>query len=766
MKAVILAGGFGTRLRPLTCTCPKPMAKLCGRPVLSYILDLLRANGIDEVVVTAAYMPEQITAFLADSAPKSMQVRTVIEEQPIGTAGSVRAAVGDSTEPILVISGDCICDFDLAEAIRAHRQSGAAATLLCTKVSDPREYGLVQTDADGRVVGFCEKPDWGAVSTDKANTGIYILEPEALRLIPTGKAYDFSKDLFPLLLQKKMPIYAHFATGYWCDIGDLTAYRRCQADMMHGKVRMKLSSVADGIFALEELPAGDYQLIPPIYIGRNVHIGDGASIGPNSVIGDGCVIGEQAKVKESVLLENVALRERTTVNSAVLCENVTLQFGAKVYENSAVGAGCVIGAHTRIGPNVRIWPKKTVESGMHVSGNIKYGSAKPEAFSDDGIFSLHGADLDPITVAAVGRGIASCACGKKVGVATDGSHAARAVSQVLSGSMAAQGSSVWAFGDCFCAQMYFFTAFCSLQTGIYISERGGRVRLQLTAAGGLPLSRGAEREIESRLQNSDYCRIAPNTCKEISDMKSMESMYLRELIREAGTPLHNQSVNIRCPNEKINLLMEDCLYRLDARTGDELTFKINREGTSVSAFHRDCGWIPFDKLLTVCCRAEFDAGHDVALGVDAPYAITILAGAKGRHVMRYCRTPADDSDRDARELALGQLYVRDALFLCIRLLGILQKSGKTLPQLLRELPAFSVRRRTVPIDFPPTELLTVLDSADATPQKEGVELQMPNGRVFLLPQKSGKRLQIFAEAQSYEISRELCGEIEERLTKH
>ncbi len=766
MKAVVLAGGFGTRLRPLTCTVPKPMAKLLGRPVLSYILELLRANGADEVVLTAAYMPERITSYLSAHAPKSMRIHTVVEEEPLGTAGSVRKAVGELKEPILVISGDCICDFDLKSAFLTHCQGDAAATILCTRVRDPREYGLVQTDDTGRVTGFCEKPDWSAVSTDAANTGIYILNPEALRLIPQDTPFDFSKDLFPLLLEKGLPLNAQRVEGYWCDIGDLTAFRTCQADLLCGKARLTLSTVADGVYASAALPAGDYQLVPPVYIGENTHIGKGAVIGPNTVLGDGCCIGQNCKIRESVLLENVSAADRAVVNSAVVCENATLRFGAQVYENSAVGAGCVIGAHTCIGPNVRIWPKKAVENGMRVSGNIKYGAAKTEAFSDNGVFSLHGADLDPVTVAAVGRSIASSACGKKVGVATDGAHASKAVSQVLAGTMAAQGSSVWNFGACFCAQMYFFTAFCSLQLGIYISERNGRICLRLVTAGGLPLKRSAEREIESRLQNSDFCRITPKDCKEISDMKSMEAMYLRELIREAGTALRNQSVSIRCPNEKINMLMEDCLYRLEVKTGDEITFKINKEGTSVSAFHRDCGWVPFDKLLTICCRAEFESGHDVALSTDAPYAITMLAGANGRRAMRYCRTPADDSDRNARALALRQLYVRDALFLCLRLLGILQKSGKTLPQVLRELPEFSVRRRTVSIDFPPTELLSVLHLENAAPQKEGVEIQMPNGRVFLLPQKSGKRLQIFAEAKSYEISRELCGEIEERLAKH
>ncbi len=766
MKAVILAGGFGTRLRPLTCTAPKPMAKLLGRPVLAYILDLLKAHGLQDITLTTAYMPDCISDYIKEYAPQNMHLRTVVETQPLGTAGSVKAALKGLDETVLVISGDCLCDFDLTEILNFHREKDAAVTIVTTEVRDPREYGLVHTDHNGAVTGFCEKPDWNGVSTSRANTGIYVLEPEILDCIPDGQSFDFSKDLFPLLLEKKMPVYACSAKGYWCDIGDLSAYRTCQADLLAGKTHLPMSAVADGVYAKGALPDGKYQIIPPVYIGQDVVIDTDAVIGPNSVIGDGCYIGKQAKLCESIVLGNVAVYDHAVVNRAVICENTVLKYGAQVFEESAVGADCVIGSHTRVGPQVCIWPKKQIENGMRVSGNIKYGVSKYKLFTDNGICGLPGVELDPVHLALLGRSIASSALGKKVGVAVSSSGNCRAAYHILAGSMAAQGSSVWNFGTCFLPQLYFYTAFCSLQSGIYISERYGKLRLQLFCAGGLPLPRAAEREMEARFQNGDFYRIAPDSHKEISDMASMESMYLRELIREAGTALKSQSVSVRCPNEKIAMLMEDCLYRLEARSGDEITFKINYDGTQVSAFHRDCGWIPQDKLLAICCQSDFESGRDVALSFDAPYVISTMAAAHGRHAMRYLRTPADDSDRAARDLALRQLYVRDALFLSIRLLGVLQRSGKTLPVCLKELPKFFVRRRTVPIHFAPTQLLSVLHTENAVPQKEGVLLTMPNGRVLLVPQKSGKRLQIFAEAADYETSCELCGDIEDQLARH
>lgn len=766
MKAVILAGGFGTRLRPLTCTVPKPMATLLGRPVLSYILELLKAHGATDVTLTTAYMPEVIAQYIEAYPKQGMHLRCVEETQPLGTAGSVKAALGDETEPILIVSGDGICDFDLTEILAFHREKGAAVTIVTTEVQDPREYGLVHTDADGAVIGFCEKPDWNGVSTSCANTGIYVLDPEVLDDIPEKQSFDFSKDLFPLLLRKKLPIFGYLAAGYWCDIGDLTAYRTCQADMLAGEVHFPRRAVAGGVYAEEALPEGEYQLVPPVYIGRDVTIGAGAVIGPNTVIGSGSYIGKGAKVCESILLQNTAVYDKAVVNQAVICENAVLKYGAQVFEESAVGADCVIGSHACVGPQACIWPKKYIANGTHVSGNLKYGVSRTELFSDYGICGLAGVELDPVRLSLLGRSIASSAIGKKIGIAADSASTGHAAYHILAGSLAVQGSSVWNFGECLLPQLYFYTAFCSLQSGIYISEHGGKLRLQVFCAGGLPLPRSVQREIEARFHGGDFCRISPDGAKEISDMESLEAVYLRELTREAGASLKGQSVHVRCPNEKINMLLEDCLYRLETQNGDEITLKLNYDGTQVSAFHRECGWIPHDKLLAICCQADFESGRDVAVAFDAPYALTVMAAAHGRRTVRYLRTPADDSDRDARLLALEQLYVRDALFLSIRLLGVLQRSGKSLPALLHTVPQFFVRRRTVPIRFSPTELMTVLHAPNAVPQKEGVLLETENGRVLLIPQKSGKKLRIFAESASYETACELCGDIEEKLAGH
>ena len=248
MKAVIMAGGEGTRLRPLTCDSPKPMAHLCGRPVLEYILDLLQEHDVLDAAVTMRYIPSAITAHFGDGY-RQMRLSFSEEDKPLGTAGSVRLAVdsqwGGANDDVLIISGDALTDIDLSEACAFHKSRHAAATLIVTRVADPREYGLAEFDREGRITGFLEKPGWGQAATDAANTGIYILSPEALESIPADTNFDFAKDLFPLLLRDGLPLYAYETKDYWCDIGDLTTYLTCQRDILEGRVKTNLPAAQD-----------------------------------------------------------------------------------------------------------------------------------------------------------------------------------------------------------------------------------------------------------------------------------------------------------------------------------------------------------------------------------------------------------------------------------------------------------------------------------------------------------------------------------------
>jgi mannose-1-phosphate guanylyltransferase/phosphomannomutase len=220
MQAVIMAGGFGTRLRPITCNVPKPMAPMANRPMLHHIIELLKVHQLTDLTMMLYYQPEVITGYFGDGSKMGVKVRYLRPESDLGTAGSVKYAHKNLTSTFVVISGDVLTDFDLTKAIEYHKKKNAIATMVLTRVANPLQYGVVITDNDGKIERFLEKPSWGEVFSDTINTGIYILEPEVFNYIPSDKSFDFSKELFPLLLKEEKALYGYIAEGYWKDVGN------------------------------------------------------------------------------------------------------------------------------------------------------------------------------------------------------------------------------------------------------------------------------------------------------------------------------------------------------------------------------------------------------------------------------------------------------------------------------------------------------------------------------------------------------------------
>ncbi len=239
MKAVIMAGGFGTRLRPLTCNTPKPMVPLANKPMMHHIVDLLKQHGITDLIASLFFFPDVITCYFGDGSRFGVTMKYVRADADYGTAGSVRNATYGMNERIMVISGDVLTDFDLTAAIRFHEEKKAKATIVLTHAKNPLQFGVVITAADGKITRFLEKPSWGEVFSDTINTGIYILEPEVLEMIPYREDYDFSKDLFPLLLRQDAGLYGCVADGYWRDIGNLNEYQDAHIDILNGVVKVE-----------------------------------------------------------------------------------------------------------------------------------------------------------------------------------------------------------------------------------------------------------------------------------------------------------------------------------------------------------------------------------------------------------------------------------------------------------------------------------------------------------------------------------------------
>ena len=335
MKAIIMAGGEGTRLRPVNNRCPKPMVHLLGRPVLEHLLFLLRDCGFTEICITLRYMPEHIRSYFQTRTPEGLRIEYRIEEAPRGTAGGVRACadfIGDDT--VLILSGDAVCDFDLRTFMARHRASGAPLSMALYAAEEPLPYGLVVTDRLHRIVSFIEKPDWNHVVTDLVNTGIYALSPEILREIPEDTAFDFARDLFPRLMEQNIPLCGIPTAGYWCDIGSPEAFLRCSMDALRGRLRLTAAAPERrrGIVSAQTLPE-HVVLHPPCFLGEQISLGTGAVIGPDAVIENGSRIESYAVIRGSVI-DGASVGAGCTIENAVVCRDAEVPAGSRLGSGS------------------------------------------------------------------------------------------------------------------------------------------------------------------------------------------------------------------------------------------------------------------------------------------------------------------------------------------------------------------------------------------------------------------------------------------------
>ncbi|TMK60981.1 MAG: mannose-1-phosphate guanyltransferase, partial [Actinobacteria bacterium] len=399
MKAVVMAGGQGTRLRPLTSNQPKPMLPIVGEPMMQHILRLLRRHGFSEVVVTVQFLASVVRNFFGDGSDLGLRLTYATEQEPLGTAGSVKNAESLLHDTFLVISGDAVTDLDLAEVLRFHKEKGAAVTVTLNRVQDPLEFGIVIAGSDGRIERFLEKPGWGEVFSDTINTGIYVIEPEVLSFIPPGEEFDFAHDLFPLLMAKGLPLYGCAPDGYWTDVGTLEAYFKVHRDVLDRKVELELPGFhMDGDLWVGE----DAEIEPgarlrgPLFVGPNTRVEKGAELREYTALGSNVVVKTGAFLHRAIVHDNAYIGASTTLRGCMVGKNSDVASGATVDEGAVIADECHIGQGSVVNPRVKVYPFKTVDPGALVSQSIIWESRGSRGlFGDRGVTGLVNIDVTP-----------------------------------------------------------------------------------------------------------------------------------------------------------------------------------------------------------------------------------------------------------------------------------------------------------------------------------------------------------------------------------
>ncbi|MDZ5470993.1 sugar phosphate nucleotidyltransferase (plasmid) [Bacillus sp. 31A1R] len=358
MKGVIMAGGKGLRLKPLTEKIAKPLVPIMNRPVMEYCIDWFKLQGIKEIAITLQYLSKSIIDFFGDGSKYGVKLIYFTENSPLGTAGGVRNITHFLDDTFVVISADILTDFSLQDAFQYHLEKRSQFTMITTKVSFPNDYGIVLKHGDGRIRAFIEKPPIYKWVSDQVNTGIYIIEPEIINYIPNNRYFDFSRDLFPLLLSRKLNFFAYELIGYWIDIGQFSTYLNANRDILGGKLKVKMdlnNKLKDNVWIGSNSDVNPEAIVEgPALIGSGCKIESGAHIKPYSIIGNHTIIHSKAEIDESIIWSNVTIQEGARLNQTIIGSNTYIGERTIIDNQAVIGQNSYIGQQSLIGSNIKV----------------------------------------------------------------------------------------------------------------------------------------------------------------------------------------------------------------------------------------------------------------------------------------------------------------------------------------------------------------------------------------------------------------------------
>jgi mannose-1-phosphate guanylyltransferase/phosphomannomutase len=758
MKAVIMAGGEGTRLRPLTINRPKPMVSMVDRQALHHIIELLKLHGITDIVITVQYLANAIQDYYSDGSNYGVNITYSVEGTPLGTAGSVKNAEHLLQEPFLVISGDALTDINLSEVIREHERTGAMATLTLTRVPTPLDYGVIITDEDGHVRQFLEKPSWGEVFSDTVNTGIYVLNPEVFEFIEEGQKLDWSRDVFPCMLERGLKVMGYIARGYWTDVGNIEEYVRACSDYLSNQVNLPRvgQHIGGGIWVENDADiAPDAQLHGPIFLGHGAKIRSGVTIHGPAFIRDYTIIDANAHIDRSLIWRNSYIGERAELRGAIVLRQCDIRSQVMLFEGVVVGDGVQIGSGAVVQPNVKIWPSKEVDEGATVASSLIWGSqARRVLFGRHGIRGLVNIEITPEFCARIGAAYgATLARDVTVTINRDPHYTPRMLKRAVIAGLPSTGVHVCDLQSVPVPVARYFTYASNAAGGVHVrlSPYDGRMAdIKFFDTRGLDISTGVERKIESIFFREDFRRVYLDEIGRISYGTQITETYVGAFLKALRTdvlthkaerhphlvvdyanangsdvfPRILRQVGIDVVELNANLdenrivqssdEVEAGLHRLmqitpvlDARMGVRIDSSGERINLIDDAGRRVPGMQALAAIVALAMRVH--GGGTVAVPATAPRAFEMLATRYGGSVVR-TKTSLSALMQLAAEhpdfLLLGDgsggyifpsFYpIPDGLFAVVKLMELLELNNTALSDVIDELPPYHINRAKVP----------------------------------------------------------------------
>jgi mannose-1-phosphate guanylyltransferase/phosphomannomutase len=825
VKAVILAGGEGTRLRPLTSNQPKPMMPLVNRPMMEHIVRLLAQHGFDDIVVTVAFLANQIRDYFGDGSDFGVRMRYATEETPLGTAGSVRNASQELDETFLVISGDVLTDIDLSAIVKAHQDAGALASIALKRVENPLEFGIVITKPDGTIERFLEKPTWGEVFSDTINTGIYVLEPGIFDFIASDEVVDFAGDVFPAVLDKKLPLLGTVVDGYWEDVGTLEAYLRAHQDGLDQRVRIDIDGfrIGEGIWLGEGADVDPTARIDgPVVIGDNCRIEARAHLREYTVLGTDVVVKAEAFLERAVCHDHVYIGPNARLRGCVIGRSTDLRGHARVEEGVIVGDECFIGEQAVINPGVKVYPFKTVENGAVVNSSIVWESRGARTlFGRRGIRGLANVDVTPEVAIRVATAYGTALQkGATVTTSRDTSRIARALKRAIIGGLNLAGVSVEDVELATVPLTRFQVRNGPARGGITVRLAPGdpdTVEIRFFDADGRDIDESMQRRIERLLYREDYRRAFaadigdieyPPRSLEFYTSALMDTVDVERLLGHgfkvvldysfgaasivmpsvlAKTGADVLAVNPYASTASATAALEERAARvarlseLVRASGSHIGVVMDPDGETATLIDDEGHALADDEALLALLTlvAEAKQGARVALPVAVSRVAEQIARENGATItwtklsapslMEVASTGDIDfaASQDGGFIWPDFLPAFDATTTVVKLLDLLAATGRTLSSVVKQLPRTHMAHETVPTPWERKgavmrEMVERAGTRDVV-LVDGVKVLHPDGWSLVLPDPEEAVTHVWAEGESDQKARQLAQEYARRI---
>jgi mannose-1-phosphate guanylyltransferase/phosphomannomutase len=805
---------------------PKPLVPVGNRPIMWHILQLLKRHGITEIVTTLHYLADEIQSAFGDGTELGLTITHSLEDIPLGTAGSVKQAellLRDST--FVIISGDAMTDCDLTAAIAYHREKKSVATIVLSRVPNPREFGVVLTQPDGRIDRFLEKPDWSEVFSDTVNTGIYILEPEVFDLIPAHTNTDWSKDVFPLLMEQGLAIYGYIMEGYWCDVGTLEQYREAQEDLLNGKAHLDLPGelIADGVWVGRDTVIDNRVTIKkPVCIGDNVRIKRGAVIGPGTVIGDSCLVEENATITKSVIWNRCYVGIDAKIEGAIVGSRATIKRESRLQDGSVVGDRSLIDVGSTIRSRVKIWPDKTVERGSTVTMSLVVGNRWHGAlFRELGVAGLSNIELTPEFATRIGLAYGSTLPpGSEVVVCRDSSRSSRMLKRSLIAALLSSGCRVTDLHGKPVPILRHYLKSSDAAGAVNVRKSPGNNRLsviEFLGPTGAYLPRAGERKVESAFFREDFHRADPDQLGVIEEAEQATESYTRQLLASlpAFADDRRPKIVVDFGYGSVSPILPELLGKVgidalglnsynDARSaprrpqeiqdhisnlqqivhsvGSELGALILNEGENIVVVDNQGLALSGSTLFATLCLliASHQPNGEIVMSNTAPLRLERLLLDSGIKVRR-CRSGVRDLMQEAsqaRTLFAGNdsgafIFPKfhsgfDGIYSLITLVRLLRIDGRSLSEVVAELPEFHLAYGSIGCPWDAKgrvmrQLSERRDPAMKVEMSEGIKFFNDDSWALILPDSFEPVFHIYAESPNLVESQALVREYSHQI---